>query len=334
MEILNVENLSFGYNQIKILNNLTFKLKHKEILVILGESGSGKSTLLNILSGLETKFTGKVYSNLTDLRIGYVFQDYALFPHMTVYENILYPLRVKHSLFAKSYKTISEKYKKDVFDSAKIVNLEESLLTRYPESLSGGQKQRVSIARALINKPELIFMDEPFSSLDQSLKIELRAELKNIKKNVDTTIVYVTHDENDALELADRILILKDSKIEQIGTVENIIYQPKSLYVLKYLGYPKANILGVRDFPNMLKINDDIQWICFRPSDVSEFLVEDSICFEGEFIECVFNGSSFIKKVKYNNIIINLISNNCNPVTHIYIKYSNLLYFNKDENRI
>ncbi|TDT70592.1 iron(III) transport system ATP-binding protein [Hypnocyclicus thermotrophus] len=238
MEYIKLENISFKYGKKIILDNISFSIKKGEVLAILGESGSGKSTILRIISGLETPKTGKITidnhiifnKNINfppeKRNLGMVFQDYALFPHLNIEKNITFG--ISH---------FNKKTKKIILNKMlKLVKLEEHS-KKYPHELSGGQQQRIAIARTLATNPKLLLLDEPFSNLDANLQSSIRKEIKSIIDIEKTTTIFVTHNKEDALEIADRVVIIKDGKIIQIDTPENIISNPKSSYVKHLFHY-------------------------------------------------------------------------------------------------
>ena len=234
MVSLKVENLSKSYNHKIVLDNLSFEVKDGEFLSILGPSGCGKTTLLKILIGIESCDTGKVIKNdknITKLdaskrNMGIVFQNYALFPNMTVLENVMYALKIK----LKN----KEKAKKESLKILEMLNMEEHL-TKYPHELSGGQMQRVAIARTLALKPDIILFDEALSALDADNKLILKKELKEIQKQFNTTMIFITHDQEEAFSLSDRVMIMRDGHIEQIDTPNNIYNKPVNEYVKKFV---------------------------------------------------------------------------------------------------
>ena len=234
MVSLKVENLSKSYNHKIVLDNLSFEVKDGEFLSILGPSGCGKTTLLKILIGIESCDTGKVIKNdknITKLdaskrNMGIVFQNYALFPNMTVLENVMYALKIK----LKN----KEKAKKESLKILEMLNMEEHL-TKYPHELSGGQMQRVAIARTLALKPDIILFDEALSALDADNKLILKKELKEIQKQFNTTMIFITHDQEEAFSLSDRVMIMKDGNIEQIDTPHKIFNNPTNDYVKSFV---------------------------------------------------------------------------------------------------
>ena len=206
-----------------------------ELVALLGRSGSGKTTLRRIIAGLEVQDAGSVWMSGADVsdspartrNVGFVFQHYALFKHMTVFENVAFPLKVR-----KADKAETEKM---VMDLLKLVRL-EGFEARYPSQLSGGQRQRVALARALAAKPKVLLLDEPFGSLDAKVRLELRQWLRRLHDEISVTSVFVTHDQEEALEVADRIVVMNHGKVEQEGTPEEIFERPKTPFVMSFLG--------------------------------------------------------------------------------------------------
>ncbi len=224
-----------------VLQHINLKIKKGEFVVVLGESGSGKSTLLRIIAGLEKQTLGDVVSDgkvintlpPEDRNVAMVFQNYSLYPHLNARDNIAYPLRIEHL----TRDEINEK----VNDMAELCGIED-VLNFMPSKLSGGQAQRVAISRALVREPELFLLDEPLSNLDNNTRTALRKELKRIHKTLKTTFIYVTHDQADALYLAERVIVLRNGKIEQDATLEELYNYPNNIYCAGFLGSPKINI--------------------------------------------------------------------------------------------
>lgn len=258
MANVKLENVTKVYdNQKKVIDNVSLEIYDKEFLVLVGSSGCGKSTLLRMIAGLEEISDGnilidnKVVNNVhpKDRDISFVFQSYALYPHMTVYENMAFPLRMR-------------KYKKDEIDrkvkeTAKFLDLQD-LLDRKPKQLSGGQRQRVALGRAVVREPKVFLMDEPLSNLDAKLRAKTRAELKKLHDDLQTTFIYVTHDQTEALTLGDRIAIIDNGVIQQIDTPDNIYNNPANVFVGGFLGSPPMNFIEVEINTNQINLNDSI----------------------------------------------------------------------------
>lgn len=234
MANLIVKNICKRFDKKGILNDISFDVKTGEFLSILGPSGCGKTTLLKILIGIEKNDSGNIFVDDVDVtnlkpserKMGIVFQNYALFPNMTVLENISYVLKNKYK---DKKKSVSE-----AIEMLEIVNMSE-YKNKYPHQLSGGQQQRVAIARTLVMNPEIILFDEPMSALDANNRIILRKEIKNIQKKFKTTMIYITHDQEEAFSMSDRVLVMNNGKIEQIDTPNKIFNNPANEYVEKFV---------------------------------------------------------------------------------------------------
>ncbi len=243
----------FGGNVVA-LDNINIKIKDGEFFVLLGPSGSGKTTLLRCVAGLEKPDQGriiigdkvvfdaerKIYLSPKDRDIAMVFQNYALYPHMKVFDNIAFPLVVRR----RELKLTREDIRKRVVWVAKMLNI-DNLLDRYPRQLSGGQQQRVALARALVRSPNLFLMDEPLSNIDAKLRVMMRSELKKLQKELGITTIYVTHDQAEAMTMADRIAVLNKGKIMQIGGPSELYHKPKNLFVAGFIGSPPMNFIDV-----------------------------------------------------------------------------------------
>ena len=237
VELVNV-NKKFGDNV--VLDDINLYIRDKEFLTLLGPSGCGKTTTLRLIGGFETPTSGKILFEGKDIsnvpayerNINTVFQKYALFPNMNVYENIAFGLRIKKM----SESVINEKVK----EMLRLVNL-KGFEKRSILSLSGGQQQRIAIARALVNEPKVLLLDEPLGALDLQLRKDMQVELKNIQKRVGITFVYVTHDQEEALTMSDTIVVMNDGKIQQIGTPIDIYNEPKNAFIASFIG--ESNIL-------------------------------------------------------------------------------------------
>ncbi len=232
--ILKIENLCKKYGKHLVLEDISFDVSKGEFLSLLGPSGCGKTTILRLLIGIDRVTSGKIYKfgeDITNLapkkrNIGIVFQNYSLFPNMNVYQNIAYAL--------KSRKISAEEIDKKVKEIIDIVELNEHIYKK-PINLSGGQQQRVAIARTLVLNPDIILFDEPMSALDAEIKVILRSQLKEIQKKLNITIIYVTHDQEEAFALSDRIMVLNDSKIMQLDTPYNLYHHPANEFVKSFI---------------------------------------------------------------------------------------------------
>lgn len=225
---------SYSSNDFAI-DNINLTVKNGEFLTFLGPSGCGKSTLLRIISGINKPTSGKVFIDGVDVtnlppeerHVNMIFQNYALFPHMTVFENVAFGLKCK--------KVPKAEIEKRVFEALNSVRLSK-FANRKPASLSGGQQQRVAIARAIVNEPVVLLLDEPLSALDHNMRQKMQLELKQLQKRLGITFIFVTHDQSEALSLSDRIVVMNDGAIEQIGTPRDIYEEPANLFVAKFIG--------------------------------------------------------------------------------------------------
>ncbi len=234
-------NLQTTEKGIVAVQDFNIEIKDKEFIVLVGPSGCGKSTTLRMIAGLEEITEGELYIGdklvnelePKDRDIAMVFQNYALYPHMSVYDNMAFALKKK----VKS----KEEIKKKVMEAAEILGITE-YLDRKPKNLSGGQRQRVAIGRAIVRNPKVMLMDEPLSNLDAKLRNQMRTELLRLRKKIDTTFVYVTHDQTEAMTLGDRIVVMKDGFIQQIGTPEEVFNSPRNVFVATFIGTPQMNL--------------------------------------------------------------------------------------------
>ena len=231
--------------EVVAVSAFSYEIPDGELIGLLGPSGCGKSTTLNMICGLQKPSGGKIFfgeEDVTDLPaekrgVGMVFQNYALYPHLTVLQNILFPLE---NLKGKD-KLSKEEMKKRAIESAKLVQIEE-LLERRPSELSGGQQQRVAIARALVKMPKVLLLDEPLSNLDARLRLKTRDEIRRIQKKTGITTVFVTHDQEEAMSISDKIVVMKDGKVQQIGAPQQVYDDPANLFVARFLGTPPINV--------------------------------------------------------------------------------------------
>lgn len=234
-----IENVTKYYGSYQALRNIDLEIKSGELVALLGPSGSGKTSLLRIIAGLEQAENGKILFNeenythkhVKDRNVGFVFQHYALFRNMTIFDNIAYGLKVRPRKMRPSKEVIAQK----VTELLQLVKL-EGYKDRYPSQLSGGQRQRVALARALAVEPNILLLDEPFGALDAKVRKELRRWLRRLHDEFNVTSVFVTHDQEEAMDVADRVVIMNEGKIEQIGTPEEVYDHPENPFVYDFLG--------------------------------------------------------------------------------------------------
>lgn len=244
---IKVDKITKIFGHFKALDDVSLDVNTGELIALLGPSGSGKTTLLRIIAGLETADTGEILfhgedtkeTKVKDRNVGFVFQHYALFRHMTVFENIAFGLRVK----PKHLRPAEAKIKEKVHELLQLVQL-DWVAKRYPSQLSGGQRQRIALARALAIEPRVLLLDEPFGSLDAQVRKELRQWLRRFHDNLHITTLFVTHDQEEALEVADKIVVMNKGKIEQVGSPQDVYHNPASVFVLNFLG--NVNIFHAR----------------------------------------------------------------------------------------
>ena len=257
MAQVELKNISKIYDKKTIINDVSLTIKDKEFLVLVGSSGCGKSTILRMIAGLEDITSGEIFidgkcvNNVQpkDRDIAFVFQNYALYPHMSVYENIAFPLKMR--------KLSKEEIDKKVKEAAQILDLTE-LLNRKPKQLSGGQRQRVALGRAIVRNPKVFLMDEPLSNLDAKLRVQMRAEIKKLHQKLQTTFIYVTHDQTEALTMGDRIAVVDSGIIQQIGTPIDVYNNPANKFVGGFLGSPAMNFIDCKIENNSININGSI----------------------------------------------------------------------------
>ena len=338
---------SFGSN--KIITDFNLKGNEDEFLVLVGPSGCGKSTLLRMIAGLEKIDDGEIFIN--DIKINelhpskrqtaMVFQTYALYPHMNVFENMSFGLKIE--------KRPKDEIQSKVTEAAKILKIEE-LLDRRPKELSGGQRQRVAIGRAITRNPKIFLFDEPLSNLDAALRAEMRVEISKLHNQIKTNMIYVTHDQVEAMTLADRIVILNKGKIEQVGTPDEIYNNPANIFVAQFIGTPKMNIieisekniisenilkiLGLEIKFNNIKFEKTKHYIGIRPehlkvNDKNDFTFNPEI----ELIENLGN-EKIVYMQKDKNQISAKIPSNIEISDTIGFNYQDLLIFDKNKIRI
>lgn len=326
-----------------IIKDCNLEVYEGEFLTILGPSGCGKTTVLRMISGLEAVTSGKVYVDSDDVTevvaakrpVNTVFQNFALFPHMTIEDNVGYGLRMN-----KVPKDEIKTRVKEMLDLVQLSGYEK----RKPSQLSGGEQQRVAIARALINKPKVLLLDEPLSSLDLKLKKQMQLELKRLQKKLGITFIYVTHAQDEALTMSDRIIIFKDGMIEQEGTPKSIYHKPNSLFVADFIGDSnifKGIVIKKTEVYTMIKLVDDDYvrvksnefelgdkvFIVVRPEDIHIKKKQSSNWLESKVRDVVYNGT-FIRVIAvYNGQEIKINTD----VDEEYHK-GDIIYLDLDEN--
>lgn len=252
--ILEFEGIKKSFGETQVLKGISLSIKQGEFITFLGASGCGKTTTLRIIAGLETPDEGIVRLNgndVTDLEpnkrsVNTVFQNYALFPHMDVFANVAYGLKLK--------KVPKKEIEKKVGEMLELVQL-SGYEKRMPSELSGGQRQRVAIARAVVNNPQVLLLDEPLGALDLQLRRQMQVELKRIQKRLGITFIYITHDQEEALNMSDRIVVMENGRFEQVGTPNEVYYHPKTSYVARFVG--TANLITGK----LVKVDEGIAYI-------------------------------------------------------------------------
>ena len=243
MASLSLQNVRKVYpNGFVAVNDFNLEIADQEFIIFVGPSGCGKSTTLRMIAGLEDISSGELWIGdklvnevePKDRDIAMVFQNYALYPHMTVYENMAFGLKLR--------KVPKAEIDKLVHEAAKILGI-EALLDRKPKALSGGQRQRVAMGRAIVRNPKVFLMDEPLSNLDAKLRVQMRIEISKLHQRLQTTIIYVTHDQTEAMTLGTRIVVLKDGVIQQVDTPQNLYNKPENLFVAGFIGSPQMNLV-------------------------------------------------------------------------------------------
>ena len=344
-----IKNLNKSYGNNKVINSFDIEIQDGEFIVLVGPSGCGKSTLLRMISGLETVDEGEIFldkkliNNLIPSKrgIAMVFQSYALYPHMNVYENMSFGLRME--------KLSKNEIDQKVNEAANTLQIKD-LLERKPKELSGGQRQRVAIGRAITRNPKLFLFDEPLSNLDAALRSEMRVEISKLHEKMKSNIIYVTHDQVEAMTLADRIVILNNGNIEQFGTPNEIYSDPNNIFVAEFIGSPKMNIIRI-DKENIINgntlkvLNNEIKfkqlnlkdeiYLGIRPEDIS-VKDEHSIKFEVkvDLIENLGFERIIYSSSQNNEIKIKTSENIQSGTLKISFPENKLYLFDKDKNRI
>ena len=344
-----IKNLEKSFGDNKVINNFSINIEDGEFIVLVGPSGCGKSTLLRMISGLESIDQGEIYldtkliNNLIPSKreIAMVFQSYALYPHMNVFENMSFGLKMEK---------IPKNEIHDKVKSAAATLQIEDLLERKPKQLSGGQRQRVAIGRAITRNPKVFLFDEPLSNLDAALRSEMRVEISKLHKKLKSNIIYVTHDQIEAMTLADRIVVLNNGIIEQFGTPNDIYSDPNNIFVAEFIGSPKMNIIKINKdqiinsntielFKNKItfenfEFKDEI-YLGVRPENISinddhEIKLDVKV----DLIENLGFEKIIYTKISGNEIIIKSSENVTGQSSKISFSKDKVLFFDKSKKRI
>ena len=329
-----------AYPGVVAVDHLTLDIREGEFMTFLGASGSGKTTTLSMIAGLTLPTSGEILLNGQDVtfipphkrNIGMVFQNYALFPHMTVYDNIAFPL--------KMHKVSKEEIERRVHQALHMVQLPQHG-DRYPSQLSGGQQQRIALARALSFEPGLILMDEPLGALDKKLRQHMQIEIKHIQEDLGFTTIYVTHDQEEALTMSDRIAVLRDGKLEQVGSPEELYEEPRTLYVADFIGESNifaADVLEIKEDRLFLQLPGGVSFhalkcsqkiegprvsVAIRPEKfrvvpASETVSGEYNTFEGVIKEVIYFGESSKYSVEIGkDVVITVKQPNFYPATKV-----------------
>ena len=349
MSKITIKNLEKSFNNNKVIKNFNINISDGEFIVLVGPSGCGKSTLLRMISGLESIDQGEIYldtkliNNLIPSKreIAMVFQSYALYPHMNVFENMSFGLKMEK---------IPKNEIHDKVKSAAATLQIEDLLERKPKQLSGGQRQRVAIGRAITRNPKVFLFDEPLSNLDAALRSEMRVEISKLHKKLKSNIIYVTHDQIEAMTLADRIVVLNNGIIEQFGTPNDIYSDPNNIFVAEFIGSPKMNIIKINKdqiinsntielFKNKItfenfEFKDEI-YLGVRPENIS--INDDNeikLDVKVDLIENLGFEKIIYTKISGNEIIIKSSENVTGQSSKISFSKDKVLFFDKSKKRI
>ena len=344
-----IKNLEKSFGNNKVINNFSIDIKDGEFIVLVGPSGCGKSTLLRMVSGLETIDQGEIFldtrliNNLIPSKreIAMVFQSYALYPHMNVFENMSFGLKME--------KIPKNEIDEKVNNAATTLQIED-LLKRKPKQLSGGQRQRVAIGRAITRNPKVFLFDEPLSNLDAALRSEMRVEISKLHKKLKSNIIYVTHDQIEAMTLADRIVVLNKGIIEQFGTPTEIYSDPNNIFVAEFIGSPKMNIIQIDKekivnsntielYNNKITFENfeftDKVYLGIRPENISLKSDQDiQLNVKVDLIENLGFEKIIYAKLSENQIIIKSSDNVSNQNLNISFSKDKVLFFNKNKKRI
>ncbi len=316
MAVVKLENVSKSWGDFKAVDDFNLTIEDEEFLVLLGPSGCGKTTTMRMIAGLEELSSGTIKIDdiiVNDLEpkdrdVSMVFQSYGLYPNMSVFENIRFPLKIR-----KIKKSLHEKL---VMRAVKMVELEK-FLKRKPAELSGGQKQRVALARALVRSPNIFLMDEPLSNLDAKLRVSTRAQIKHLQNKLKITTIYVTHDQVEAMTLADRVVVMNNGKIQQIGSPKEIYNRPFNTFVASFIGSPPMNLIpiSIRNKTSIsqnlkfskINIKDGKYTLGFRAEDAT---IEKIGNFSGPIYSIELLGDSTIVTLNIRNNLLHIKTSN------------------------
>ena len=294
MEI-RLKNISKFFDDTLAVKNLDISIENGQLISILGPSGCGKSTTLSMIAGLENPTSGEIYFDNEKVNevpaerrdVGMVFQNYALYPHMSVFKNIMFPLKMK--------KIDKNESKERIIEIANLMKI-ENLMKRKVTELSGGQQQRVAIARALVKRPKILLLDEPLSNLDARLRIELREEIRNVQQKMKITTVFVTHDQEEAMSISDKILLMDSGLKQQYSTPKDMYIKPNNRFVASFLGNPPMNFFEEKqNFFKKLNFDADGIVLGIRPEDFS--IVEKEGYLHGEIVSIQTLGKEVYIKI-------------------------------------
>ncbi|SKB84829.1 sulfate transport system ATP-binding protein [Lachnospiraceae bacterium] len=323
-----LRNINKHFKDFHATKDANISIKKGKLVALLGPSGSGKTTILRMIAGLEQPdsgeilIDGKVVNNVpgSERGIGFVFQSYALFRYQTVYENIAFGLRVK--------KVPEKEIKKRVSELLTLISC-EGLENRYPSQLSGGQRQRVAFARALAPNPQILLLDEPFAAIDAKVRLELRTWLKEMITKIGITSIFVTHDQDEAIEVADEIIVTNQGRVEQSGTPQELYSRPKTEFVAKFLGNSTV-VQNFERFKYFEKQDEDVTAI-LRPEFVSIYKKDENVQFvrsveEATVEDIIFRGSNMEIKVKLHGNLISALRSINDPIIEVGEKVNVFIY--------
>jgi multiple sugar transport system ATP-binding protein len=303
MARVTLKGLTKKFDEVVAVSSMDTIIENQEFVVLVGPSGCGKTTTLRMIAGLEEITGGEIFIGdrlvndvpPKDRDIAMVFQNYALYPHMDVYNNMAFGLKLR--------RTPKAEIERRVHEAAKILAIED-LLKRKPKQLSGGQRQRVALGRAIVRDPKVFLMDEPLSNLDAKLRVQMRTEIAKLHKRLKATIVYVTHDQTEAMTMADRIIIMKDGLVQQIGAPQDVYDNPGNMFVAGFIGSPAMNFLDVVVTEDMMLKNDNIS---LETTDAIKTIIKDNHLIGKEIVMGIrpedLEDSAFVKSARPGNTL-------------------------------